>query len=45
VARYAMSPLCVSDGALSRANIANWNSYLSSPCVRLMVQMGWDYTT
>jgi DNA-binding response OmpR family regulator len=39
------TPLCAADAARSRANIARWNSYLSSTCVRSMVRMGWDYTT
>jgi DNA-binding response OmpR family regulator len=38
-------PLCAADAARSRANIAQWNSYLLAPCVRSMVRMGWDYTT
>jgi DNA-binding response OmpR family regulator len=38
-------PLCAADAARSRANIALWNSYLLSTCVRSMVRMGWDYTT
>jgi len=38
-------PLRSADAARSRANIAQWNSYLRSDCVRSMVRMGWDYTT
>jgi DNA-binding response OmpR family regulator len=38
-------PLCAAGAARSRANIALWNSYLLSTCVRSMVRMGWDYTT
>jgi CheY-like chemotaxis protein len=38
-------PLCAAGAARSRANIALWNSYLRSDCVRSMVRMGWDYTT
>jgi DNA-binding response OmpR family regulator len=38
-------PLRAADAARSRANIAQWNSYLLSACVRSMVRMGWDYTT
>jgi len=38
-------PLCAADAARSRNNIARWNDYLLSPCVRSMVRMGWDYTT
>jgi hypothetical protein len=39
------TPLSAADAARSRCNIALWNSYLHSPCVRSMVRMGWDYTT
>jgi hypothetical protein len=52
VQRYCapMRPLChrplrAADANRSRANIALWNSYLLSDCVRSMVRMGWDYTT
>lgn len=38
-------PLCAAHAARSRANIALWNSYLPSTCVRSMVRLGWDYTT
>lgn len=38
-------PLCASDAVRSARNIADWNSYLSTDCVRTMVRMGWDYTT
>jgi hypothetical protein len=37
--------LCAADAARSEKNIAAWNSYLPSDCVRTMVRMGWDYTT
>jgi hypothetical protein len=38
-------PLCAADAKRSARNIALWNSYLPSACVRAMVRMGWDYTT
>jgi hypothetical protein len=38
-------PLCAGDAARSVKNIAEWNTYLPSDCVRTMVRMGWDYTT
>lgn len=38
-------PLCKSDARRSLRNILNWNSYLPTDCVRMMVSMGWDYTT
>jgi hypothetical protein len=38
-------PLRAADATRSRANIALWNTYLLSDCVRSMVRMGWDYTT
>ncbi len=38
-------PLSRADAARSARNIAQWNAYLPSPCVRTMVRMGWDYTT
>lgn len=38
-------PLSRDDAKRSAKNIARWNSYLPSACVRTMVRMGWDYTT
>ena len=38
-------PLSAADAARSVKNIALWNSYLPSACVRTMIRMGWDYTT
>jgi hypothetical protein len=38
-------PLSREDARRSAKNIARWNSYLPAACVRIMVQMGWDYTT
>jgi hypothetical protein len=38
-------PLCAASAARSAKNIAEWNSYLPTACVREMVRMGWDYTT
>ncbi len=39
------TPLCAADATRSARNIALWNSYLPTECVRTMVRMGWDYTT
>jgi hypothetical protein len=38
-------PLSAADAARSARNIAVWNSYLPTACVRAMIRMGWDYTT
>jgi hypothetical protein len=38
-------PLRAADAARSAKNIALWNSYLPTICVRAMVRSGWDYTT
>jgi hypothetical protein len=38
-------PLSAACAARSAKNIADWNSYLPTACVREMVRMGWDYTT
>jgi hypothetical protein len=38
-------PLSAACAARSAKNIAEWNSYLPTACVREMVRMGWDYTT
>jgi hypothetical protein len=38
-------PLSATCAARSAKNIADWNSYLPTACVREMVRMGWDYTT
>lgn len=38
-------PLRAADAARSTKNIAQWNSYLPTACVRTMIRMGWDYTT
>ena len=38
-------PLSAADAARSAKNIALWNAYLPSACVRTMIRMGWDYTT
>jgi hypothetical protein len=38
-------PLSAASAARSAKNIAEWNSYLPTACVREMVRMGWDYTT
>jgi hypothetical protein len=38
-------PLSAASAARSARNIAEWNSYLPTACVREMVRMGWDYTT
>jgi hypothetical protein len=38
-------PLCAADARRSAHNIVRWNSYLPTDCVRMMVNMGWDYTT
>ena len=39
------APLRTADAIRSARNIALWNSYLPTACVRTMVRMGWDYTT
>jgi len=38
-------PLWREDAKRSARNIQQWNAYLPAACVRVMVQMGWDYTT
>lgn len=38
-------PLSAAGATRSAKNIAEWNSYLPTACVREMVRMGWDYTT
>jgi hypothetical protein len=38
-------PLHAGDARRSVQNIARWNDYLPTECVRTMVRMGWDYTT
>jgi hypothetical protein len=38
-------PLSAACAARSARNIAEWNAYLPTACVREMVRMGWDYTT
>lgn len=38
-------PLCAADARRSAHNILRWSSYLPTDCVRMMVNMGWDYTT
>jgi hypothetical protein len=38
-------PLHAADAARSARNIALWNAYLPTACVRAMVRSGWDYTT
>jgi hypothetical protein len=38
-------PLRAADAQRSAKNIALWNSYLPTACVRTMVRMGWDYST
>ena len=38
-------PLSAAGATRSAKNIAEWNSYLPTACVRQMVRMGWDYTT
>jgi len=38
-------PLHAGDARRSVQNIARWNDYLPTDCVRTMVRMGWDYTT
>ena len=44
VARYHV-PLRRADAIRSNRNIALWNSYLPTACVRTMVRLGWDYST
>ena len=38
-------PLRAADAKRSVKNILQWNSFLPTECVRIMVRMGWDYTT
>jgi hypothetical protein len=38
-------PLRAADAQRSAKNIALWNAYLPTACVRTMVRMGWDYST
>jgi hypothetical protein len=38
-------PLSAANAARSARNIATWNAYLPTACVRTMIRMGWDYTT
>jgi hypothetical protein len=38
-------PVLAADVKRSVDNILEWNSYLPADCVRIMVRMGWDYTT
>lgn len=38
-------PFRRTDAQHSVDNIASWNTYLPTRCVRSMVSMGWDITT
>lgn len=46
---YAASPVEAratdADAARSEENILQWMSYLPEPCIRTMIDMGWDVST